>query len=598
MNVGCHRVSVSTFVIMLLSLFLSGCGGGESQAAAENQTAGRFAAAAATQVIPEGDLDCPEGGILVETGIDENGNGVLDPSEVDDTHKVCNGEAGKRGVPGQQGSRGEDGLTAMVSLERASEAPTCPAGGVRIDAGLDLDRNGVLETDEISTTRYVCDGGGDEKIKGAWQDPMAVEFSSSGNDAHPVMAMNGAGNAVSAWVSGAFPDAVLKASYFDIDAGRWNVPVSLTLNMVNIHDYDVAIDGEGSAWVVWPEGDEIRAQRYLPDEERWDVSQVLGDGNNPVITANDRGEVVAAWIRDEGSTVRLLTTRYVPGTGSWSSETEVTSGTTLASWGSLALAMNETGDAVLVWEQGTGFRWDIWSAYYNVADSSWSPPVALSENNASESTDGSHVAMDDSGNAIVVWEQDLLESRQVGVDEGGNPIMVWDTVGVRLWARSYDVASGAWRAPHLLEDNAPEASAWLSRLVMNGNGDAAVAWTVDSTANPGSSQAWMATYHFHTGWSAPRPLGQNSWGGVLDINANGDIIVVWNEFDGMRTHIWSDFWQSAAGWEGASRVENESVGHFAEDVGLDDSGSAMVVWQWRDGESGGHIMSSRRLASP
>ncbi|MDY6933339.1 MAG: pectinesterase family protein [Spirochaetota bacterium] len=39
--------------------------------------------------IPSGST-CPHGGIQIETGIDDNVNGVLDPEEVDNTENICN----------------------------------------------------------------------------------------------------------------------------------------------------------------------------------------------------------------------------------------------------------------------------------------------------------------------------------------------------------------------------------------------------------------------------------------------------------------------------------------------------------------------------
>lgn len=53
--------------------------------------------AAKTSSLSAGDSDCPTGGILVETGIDKNGNGVLDVSEVSKSQKVCNGATGPAG---------------------------------------------------------------------------------------------------------------------------------------------------------------------------------------------------------------------------------------------------------------------------------------------------------------------------------------------------------------------------------------------------------------------------------------------------------------------------------------------------------------------
>ncbi|MCA9565155.1 MAG: hypothetical protein KC561_16775, partial [Myxococcales bacterium] len=42
-------------------------------------------------------LGCPSGGVLISTGADSNGDGVLSEDEVTDTQEVCNGQAGVDG---------------------------------------------------------------------------------------------------------------------------------------------------------------------------------------------------------------------------------------------------------------------------------------------------------------------------------------------------------------------------------------------------------------------------------------------------------------------------------------------------------------------
>jgi S1-C subfamily serine protease len=53
--------------------------------------------------------DCPNGGFDINQGVDKNGNGALDPSEVTATETVCNGQDGQDGADGPDGKDGEDG---------------------------------------------------------------------------------------------------------------------------------------------------------------------------------------------------------------------------------------------------------------------------------------------------------------------------------------------------------------------------------------------------------------------------------------------------------------------------------------------------------
>ncbi len=89
---------------------------------------------------------CPNGGITVYAGIDTNGNGVLDQSEIKSTQYVCNG------------ANGSNGINALVSTIVEDPGANCAYGGFKVNAGLDTNGNGLLDTSEITGTRYVCNG--------------------------------------------------------------------------------------------------------------------------------------------------------------------------------------------------------------------------------------------------------------------------------------------------------------------------------------------------------------------------------------------------------------------------------------------------------
>ncbi|WP_320822012.1 carboxypeptidase regulatory-like domain-containing protein, partial [Reinekea sp.] len=97
-------------------------------------------------------LDCPTGGVTLDAGIDENGNGQLDASEVDLSQDVCNG------ADGTDGTDGTDGSSVLVSVSPENAGTNCAAGGTRIDSGLDIDSSLTLNTAEITATGYICSG--------------------------------------------------------------------------------------------------------------------------------------------------------------------------------------------------------------------------------------------------------------------------------------------------------------------------------------------------------------------------------------------------------------------------------------------------------
>jgi hypothetical protein len=89
--------------------------------------------------------NCPDGGIQVTSGIDIDGNGMLEGEELLGTQYVCNGSSGVAG---------------LVRIDEEPAGPNCADGGLAIGVGLDLDASGELEPGEVVSTSYVCHGEG------------------------------------------------------------------------------------------------------------------------------------------------------------------------------------------------------------------------------------------------------------------------------------------------------------------------------------------------------------------------------------------------------------------------------------------------------
>ncbi len=193
-------VLASLFAVSIL--FLAACG--------EDGLTGKNSLIKMTEV-PAGDI-CADGGVKIETGLDNNGNGTLDPEEVKDLRYVCGGggsvgdtgctvtdnEDGTKTIScgddtsvtvsdGAAGADGEDctvsdngngtktitcgdtevtvsdggtgaaGHNSLVVIEDAPDG-TCPDGGQKVTIGIDTNDNGLLDTEEITATKYLCNG--------------------------------------------------------------------------------------------------------------------------------------------------------------------------------------------------------------------------------------------------------------------------------------------------------------------------------------------------------------------------------------------------------------------------------------------------------
>lgn len=84
--------------------------------------------------------NCPSGGVRIETGPDDNGNGTLESGEIATTKYVC-------------------GNQTMTDVNPEPAGANCPAGGVKIQVGTDTNKNGMLDGAEAASTEYVCGAG-------------------------------------------------------------------------------------------------------------------------------------------------------------------------------------------------------------------------------------------------------------------------------------------------------------------------------------------------------------------------------------------------------------------------------------------------------
>lgn len=70
------------------------------------------------------------------------------------------GDDGQDGVDGAAGADGNNGLNSLtLQTDLPMGDANCPNSGVRIDSGLDSDRNGSLAEGEVTSTSFVCEPG-------------------------------------------------------------------------------------------------------------------------------------------------------------------------------------------------------------------------------------------------------------------------------------------------------------------------------------------------------------------------------------------------------------------------------------------------------
>jgi hypothetical protein len=343
----------------------------------------------------------------------------------------------------------------------------------------------------------------------------------------------------------------------------------------------------------------------------WGMAELLEtdsviDAFEPQIAIDVNGNAIAVWSQVVGTTVNVMAKRYVAGTG-WGPITPIASNVGNAFQPQAAIDAN--GDAMVVWYQWDGAHESIW-ANRNVGGA-WGIAVLIETDNLFNAYNP-HVAVDPSGNAIAVWEQwagnnehNIMANRytpgsgwgtataiealtghtigaQVAVDAGGNAIVVWSHADANyiyhLMANLYTLGSG-WGTAATIENNLGDAVA--PQIAFDNNGNAMAVWTQPSDY---LSSVWANRYISGSGWGTPTLIENNSSNSTYNpqvaLDANGNAIVVWDQFCGSRTCIMANRY-SAGSWGTAQAIDLNSGVHHAMNpmVKMDASGNAIAVWQ-------------------
>lgn len=93
--------------------------------------------------------NCSAGGFKLSTGLDLNENNILDAEEIRNEEYVCNGDNGENGT---------NGSNSLINTSLEPSGEFCSFGGLKVESGVDVNNNGVLDESEIRSINYVCNG--------------------------------------------------------------------------------------------------------------------------------------------------------------------------------------------------------------------------------------------------------------------------------------------------------------------------------------------------------------------------------------------------------------------------------------------------------
>ena len=286
----------------------------------------------------------------------------------------------------------------------------------------------------------------------------------------------------------------------------------------------------------------------------------------PVMAMDRQGNALVLWfqgVRDSGSGWILFAVRYTAGTG-WETPTAVSTGGSV-NRGSASMAMDGQGNALVVWTEGDESAAVIRTNRYTTG-SGWGTPrrVPTEEGSSLGSPD---LAVDNKGNAVVVWRQKFEAAGAFSFD---------------VWGVYYEHGVG-WGEPELI-DRESRTLAAPPRVVANDAGDAVAVWRKGSEAR---FDICASVFRAGVGWGAVEYVQKKPAEGgccTLAMDGMGSAVVLWSQYERASVTMWANHWVRGEGWGAAQMIQVDDKGDAqSPSVAADATGNAMAVWRQDDG---------------
>jgi hypothetical protein len=356
--------------------------------------------------------------------------------------------------------------------------------------------------------------------------------------------------------------ATAQTMSFKTADGTWGTAQAIPTGGGAAYEPQVALDASGNAMAVWYEYDgttyNIFSARYTP-ATGWGAAQLIETGGGfaflPEIAIGPGGNAIAVWYQQNGSNYDIHANSYTVAAG-WGTAQLIESGSSYAYVP--RMAMDASGNAIVVWYQHDGAVFNIHANRYSVA-TGWG--VAEQIEIASENAYGPQLAMDAAGNGIAVWFQS-------------------DGPGYSIHANRYTLGAG-WGAAQLIETGGGDAHS--ARISMDTNGNAIATWSQSDGAN---YRIYANRYSATTGWGTEQAIdigGRDAWESEVAFDGAGNAIAVWRNYDGTVHDLYTSRYVPGTGWTTAQLLEVGTGNAYAPHIKFDASGNAIAIWRQDDG---------------
>ena len=481
------------------------------------------------------------------------------------------GAGGAAGAPASGGSGGSTGGSGGLAGSGSGGLAGSGSGGT---AG----STGGSGPGSAGSTGTGTGGAAGAPVVRSWQTAVGIGGPATSSQWNPSVAVDAMGNAVVVYQNG---NQIWSARY-DAQSNMWGTPGAIDSRNVAQDGPQVAVDKNGIYLAVW----------YLPNDAtnmglwqstssdgiHWSASSAITRTNafTASLSMNSKGAAIVAWTQAANNLWTAAASIRSASGAAWSTPQVLRPGDDDTDRNP-AVAMSETGDAFVGWEQSEGGTADyisVWERSY--LSGAWQPTPALLETLDTGPSYDIGISANASGDAIVTW-----------LDVVGNPATM------EFWSRRYThggsfaAALSVLQATSLDSQNAPSVT-----LDDSGVATSAFGVLVGSSFEVFTSQlkptaaAWPTPTQMETDDIAADNDPNSTFGAetmpVVQHDPAGNVTLIWRKrTSGTRFDLWTRRLPIGGTWGAAVLLETDitdSVLYPALAVGTD--GTAAAAWYY------------------
>jgi hypothetical protein len=310
-------------------------------------------------------------------------------------------------------------------------------------------------------------------------------------------------------------------------------------------------------WLQYDGANQRVQAAYRPAGGSFGAPQTLSaagyDAGEPRVAMDESGDATIVWSLKSGVTAKIQTAQAGPG-GAFGAPVDLTGFTASASVPQVAY--DPHGDAIAVWDGSDGANIRIEDAV-RTAGGGFGAPQFLSP--AGYNADTPQVALDSAGDALAVWRFD------------GSPASTVQS--------AYRPAGGAFGPAQTVSVTGP-LPAQAPQVAFDGQSDGVVVWQQADGTDP---RVYASVRSSGGGGSFSTPSTVDAGGQeALEPRIAGDgrsaVIVSWKTFNGITSSTQAAVRAAGAGFGPAAIISSTGAEEGTPEVGVDGQGNGIAVW--------------------